>query len=152
MPSFEVRRSACEGQGLFAISDIAEGTLILEYQGEKISKTESARRKAARNNYIFHLDYQFDLDGAALENTARYLNHSCAPNCVVQKRDGRLFIHAARDIRAQEELTFDYGYDLSEYERFPCNCGARVCCGYILGREFWGELPQKWDESSFGPA
>ncbi|MBX3172083.1 MAG: SET domain-containing protein-lysine N-methyltransferase [Candidatus Eremiobacteraeota bacterium] len=134
--------SGWAGEGLFAAQPIPGGTRILQYRGEHISKEESARRRLAGNNYIFHLDYAHDIDGAALENTARYLNHSCSPNCRVELSGGQIWIVADRDLQAGEELSFNYGYDLSEYERFPCACGAPNCCGYMLAREYWGDLPQ----------
>ncbi|MGE3535876.1 MAG: SET domain-containing protein [Candidatus Tectimicrobiota bacterium] len=130
--------SPIAGQGLFATQLIPQGSRILEYIGEKISKQESARRLAAHNNYIFHLNYRYDIDGQSLENTARYINHSCDPNCEIEKVGEQIWILALRDIQIGEELSFNYGYDAQEYEKFPCHCGARVCCGYILGREYWG--------------
>jgi uncharacterized protein len=143
----EPRPSPRAGTGLFALRPFRAGERIVEYTGEKITKEESASRRKAHNNYVFHLNYRHDIDGAGLDNIARYINHSCDPNCRVQKSEGRIFVEAARDIAPDEELSFDYGYDLSEYARFPCTCGARVCCGYIVGREFWGELPQTWGEA-----
>lgn len=137
-----VGTSGWAGQGLYATQPIATGTRILQYQGERISKEESARRRAAGNNYIFHLDYASDLDGVDLANTARYINHSCSPNCRVEISGGQIWIVADRDLLPNEELSFNYGYDLTDYQRFPCACGARNCCGYLLAREFWGELPQ----------
>jgi len=153
-----VGNSSCEGRGLFATAPIAAGTKIIQYLGVKISKAESARRKAAYNNYIFYFDFNYDIDGASLENTARYVNHSCDPNCRIEKSRQEIWVVAARDIQPNEELSFNYGYDARDYERFPCNCGARVCCGYILGREYWGEIPQlrgkgtfsAWGEGSAG--
>lgn len=137
-----VGASGWAGEGLFALEAIAAGTPILQYLGERISKEESACRRAEGNNYIFHLDYAWDIDGESLENTARYINHSCDPNCRVELRDGEIWILAARDLEPGQELSFNYGYDLSEYERFPCACGARNCCGYMLARDYWGQLPQ----------
>ena len=134
--------SGWAGQGLFATQPIAVGRRILSYQGERISKEESARRRLAGNNYIFHLDYAYDIDGSGLENTARYVNHSCDPNCRVELSKGEIWIVADRDLQEGEELSFNYGYDLSEYERFPCACAARNCCGYMLAREHWGQIPQ----------
>jgi SET domain len=58
---------------------------IIQYIGEKISSRERARRLAAGNAYIFHLTYRYAIDGQTLENTARYINHSCDPNCAVEK-------------------------------------------------------------------
>lgn len=131
-------------QGVFATEPIKKGTRILEYIGEKIRKDESARRLAQRNDYIFHLNYRYDIDGATLANTARYINHSCDPNCEVDTTNQHIWIVALRDIASGEELSFNYGYDTRDYENFPCHCGARQCCGYILGREYWGRMkPQR---------
>lgn len=141
--------SQCEGQGLFALVPIASGTKIIQYKGEKISKEVSEQRKAAYNNYIFHFDFNYDIDGASLENTARFVNHSCDPNCAIEKSRGEIWVVASRDIQPGEELSFNYGYDARDYERFPCNCGARVCCGYILGREHWGEIAQPRGKGTF---
>lgn len=137
-----VGASGWAGEGLFAVTPIPAGTRVLAYQGERISKEESALRRAAGNNYIFHLDYATDIDGASLQNTARYINHSCDPNSRVELSGGQIWIVADRDLAAGEELSFNYGYDLTDYERFPCACGARNCCGYMLAREYWGQLPQ----------
>jgi|DewCreStandDraft_4_1066084.scaffolds.fasta_scaffold00013_164 SET domain-containing protein len=133
------RRSPIHGIGGFARRDIPAGTRILEYVGEKITKEESARRCAANNVYIFCLNDQFDLDGNVPWNLARFLNHSCQPNCETEldEAEGRIWILALRDIRAGEELTFNYGYDLTEYRDYPCNCGAPNCVGYIVAEEFF---------------
>ena len=134
--------SAIDRLGLFATQPIGKGRRIIEYRGEKISKQESARRLAQHNNYIFHLNYRYDVDGQALDNTARYINHSCEPNCEVECTGKQIWILALRPIKAGEEICFNYGYDAMEYEKFPCCCGARRCCGYILGREYWGRIKQ----------
>ena len=143
-----IANSPREGQGLFANESILEGTRILEYLGHKITKQESAARLAERNNYIFHFDYAHDIDGLIPENTARFINHSCDPNCHIEKSGGQIWVVALRDIRPDEELSFNYGYDATDYEKFPCNCGARVCCGYIVGREHWGQIKpsMSWDQ------
>jgi len=141
MTLVRVGTSPIDRQGLFAITDIASGTRIVAYLGEKITKSESARRLANHNTYIFHFDYQYDIDGATLANTARYINHSCDPNCAVEYTAETIWIVAIKDIHAGEELSFNYGYDARDYATFPCRCGARNCCGYILGREYWGCIP-----------
>lgn len=143
--------SGWAGQGLFAIQPIPAGTSILPYQGERIEKAESARRKAAGNNYIFRLNYAWDIDGSDLENLARYINHSCDPNCRAEIRGEAIWIVSEREIPAGQELSFNYGFDLTDYQRFPCDCGARVCCGYMLAREFWGQIPQERGEGTFSP-
>lgn len=144
-----VARSGWAGQGLFASQAIPAGRRVIAYTGEKIDKQESARRKAAGNNYIFRLNYAWDIDGSGLENLARYINHSCDPNCRAEISQETIWIVADRDIQPGQELCFNYGFDLTDYQRFPCQCGARVCCGYMLAREFWGEIPQHRGEGTF---
>ena len=135
--------SRIAGQGLFAVQDIPQGTRIIAYIGEKIPAYESVRRRAAGNAYIFHLNYRFAIDGQTFNNTARYINHSCDPNCAVEKTDGTLWIVARRAITAGEELSFNYGYEFTHYRDNPCTCGAEQCCGYILARQYWGRLTQQ---------
>src|SRR5262245_33310581 len=98
--------------GGFAAVDIVSGTLVLEYVGQRIDKQESMRRCAEDNRFIFALDDKWDLDGNVPENPARFLNHSCLPNCEAQEIAGQIWLVALRDIRAGEELTFNYGYDM----------------------------------------
>ena len=136
-----VGQSRIAGQGLFAAEDIKKGTRLMQYIGEKIASRERARRLAAGNAYIFHLTYRYAIDGQTLANTARYINHSCDPNCVVEKTPDTIWIVALREITAGEELTYNYGYDATNYQENPCNCGAQSCCGYILAQEHWGLIP-----------
>ena len=137
MIQVRVGPSRIAGQGLFAAQDIPQGTRIIQYVGEKISSRERARRLATGNVYIFHLTYRYAIDGQTLENTARYINHSCDPNCEVDQTHGTLWIIALRDIHEGEELSYNYGYDAQNYQENPCTCGAQNCCGYILAREYW---------------
>ena len=109
----------------------------MEYVGERISKTESLRRCEQNNEYIFALNEEQDLDGNVAWNPARFLNHSCAPNCEAELEDGRIWIVATRDLRAGEEITFNYGYDLVDYREYPCRCGSPHCVGYIVAEEFF---------------
>jgi SET domain-containing protein len=136
----EARPSPIHGWGLFARADIPAGTPVIEYLGEKITKPESLARCEGNNEYIFSLDEQFDLDGNVPWNLARFANHSCAPNCTAEHEAGRIWITATRPIRAGEEITFDYGYDLVEYREHPCRCGAPGCAGYIVAGEFHPQL------------
>src|SRR5262249_61581383 len=103
--------SRIDRQGLFATQAIQQGTRILPYIGEKITSAERARRLAAGNAYIFHLTYRYAIDGQTLDNTARYINHSCDPNCEVEKTSDTIWIVAVRKITAGEELRYNYGYD-----------------------------------------
>ncbi len=84
--------------------------------------------------YIFTFNGQYDIDGKVLRNTARYINHSCDPNCITELTRRTIWIMALRDIHAGEELTFNYRYDTKKHR---CHCGASNCCGYILDEYYW---------------
>jgi hypothetical protein len=124
-----VGTSRIAGKELFAAQDIKKGTRIIQYIGERISKGESARRLSEGNAYIFDFNDRYHIDGKTLKNKARYINHSCEPNCEVCLTKRTIWIVALRDIRAGEELSYNYGYDAKQYR---CQCGAKNCCGYIL--------------------
>ena len=132
-----IRQSAIHGVGGFAKADIATGTRVIEYIGERITKAESLRRCESNNEYIFSLGDTHDLNGNVPWNPARFLNHSCDPNCEAEPDGGRVWIVARRDIRAGEEITFNYGYDLEDYRDHPCRCGATECVGYMVAAEFF---------------
>ncbi len=109
----------------------------MEYVGEKITKAESLRRCEGENSFIFALNETEDLDGNVEWNAARFMNHSCAPNCEAELEQGRIWLIARRVIAAAEELTFNYGYDLADYREHPCHCGAPGCVGYMVAEEFF---------------
>ncbi len=142
------RRSKIHGRGVYARCDIPEGTPVVEYTGERITKAEAARReqeRLARRErgqdhcvYIFELNARFDLDGRVQGNVARLINHSCVANCRVEVLRGRIWIIARRDIVAGEELTFDYGFKFSEWRLHACRCGAIRCAGFIVAKD------QRW--------
>lgn len=144
----EVRGSEIHGRGMFAVVEIPRGTRVIEYTGERISKAEGWRRERERQEravrgedgciYIFELNKKTDIDGRVLWNTARYINHSCRPNCESQIIRGRVWIVALRKIREGEELSYDYYYDYEHYQEHPCRCGAPDCAGYIV------KAPQRW--------
>lgn len=132
--------SRIAGQGLFAAQNIKQDTKIIRYIGEKITHEESDRRLAAGNVYIFGLDERYAIDGDVPKNTARFINHSCAPNCHTEQFGNTIWIIAIRDIAAGEELTYNYGYEVNDEPAEPCHCGAKPCCGYILGAQYWDRL------------
>ncbi len=145
------KRSKIHSRGIFAKKDIPEGTKVIEYVGEKITKAESDRRadvilKKAANDvehgsvYIFQLNKRHDIDGHVSYNTARLINHSCDPNCDTDIIRGKIWIMSFKDIKKGEEITYNYGYDLEDYEEHPCRCGSKNCVGYILNDEFWPRL------------
>lgn len=149
----EVRGSSIHGRGVYATRDIAADERIIEYVGELINKKESGQRGTLQQErslkhgdaavYIFNLTDKYDLDGNVPWNTARLINHSCEPNCEAWMTGKRIYIHALRDIKVGEELTFDYGFDVECYEDHPCLCGRDACVGYIVSREQWTILEQK---------
>jgi SET domain-containing protein len=133
----EFSHSPIHGCGGFARRFIPVDTSVIEYVGERISKSESLVRCEQSNAYIFALDDAWDLDGSVDWNPARWLNHSCEPNCEAQEGEGRIWIVALRDIEAGEELTFNYNYDLEEYREHPCRCAAPGCVGYMVAEEYF---------------
>ena len=140
-----VGRSHIDGKGVFAAQPIKKGTRIIEYTGEKISRQEATERVAHGNVYVFFFDIHYDIDGNTPKNRARYINHSCDPNCESDIIEGRIWIIALRDIRTGEELSYDYGLDLEGYGHRPCRCGAKNCCGYIVAKEYRTQIvmPQR---------
>jgi hypothetical protein len=135
--NLQIAPSPIHGLGGFASGFLPRGARVVEYTGEKITKAESLRRCEAQNWFIFGLDDEFDLDGNVAGNPARFLNHSCAPNCEAVCEAGRVWIVALRDIQPGEEITFNYGYDLEDYREHPCHCGSPGCAGYIVAEEFF---------------
>lgn len=146
---FEVRRSHIQGLGGFAIAAIAAGTRIIEYAGERLSPAQAEARypetgapDAARHHtYLFAIDDEVVIDAAVNGNDARFINHSCAPNCDAVIDDGRIWIDAIHDIEVGEELVYDYAFILPERhtpaakKRYPCHCGAITCRGTILAKK-----------------
>jgi SET domain-containing protein len=135
-PLVRFTASPIQGMGGFARVPIEEGTEIIEYVGERISKEESSRRCEQNNPFIFGLDAEHDLDGNVPWNPARLINHSCTPNCEALDDEGRIWVVALRDIAPGEELTFNYGYSLEEYRDHPCRCGSSGCVGFMVAAEF----------------
>ncbi|MDP3645469.1 MAG: SET domain-containing protein-lysine N-methyltransferase [bacterium] len=111
------------GHGLFATQFIRKGVCIVEYTGRKIS-TKIADTLGTR--YLFEIDNEWTIDGSVRSNIARYINHSCDPNCDADIVDDRILISAVRDIEKGEELSFDYGEEyLDEFIRpFGCKCAS----------------------------
>src|SRR5256714_474634 len=134
--------SRIAGPGLFAEQDIRQGIKIIRYIGERITHEESERRLAAGNVYIFGLDERSAIDGSTPKNTARFINHSCDPNCHTEQFGNTIWVVAIRDIAAGEELTYNYGYEVNDEPPEPCHCGAHHCCGYILGPQYWDRIKE----------
>jgi hypothetical protein len=106
--------------------------------GKRINKEKSFELCFKQNPYIFDLNENTDLDGKVSWNPARFINHSCEPNCEAeQDDDDRIWILSKRQIRRGEELTFNYGYTLEDFREHPCRCGAENCLGYMVAEELF---------------
>jgi SET domain-containing protein len=123
--NYTVRRSSA-GLGLFASAPFKKGDLVIEYTGEVISDEEAQRRGG---KYLFELNDQWTIDGKARHNVARYINHSCRPNCEPQLNDDEthVFIYAKRKITPGEELTYNYGTDYFKRVIKPAGCRCTKC-------------------------
>ena len=140
---FTLRRSSIQGRGAFATRLIKRGTRIIEYTGERITHEEADRRydddgMGRHHTFLFTIDKKTVIDAAVDGNDARFINHSCAPNCEAIDERKRIYIEATRDIAPGEELTYDYAYERDgtedeAWERlYVCKCGAPTCRGTIL--------------------
>ena len=134
----QVRKSGVHGKGVYALQPIARGTRIIEYRGEVVSWAEAQRRHPhdpsdPNHTFFFHIDDQHVIDAAVGGNAARWINHACEPNCKAEEEDGRIFIDARRNIRAGEELFYDYGLVIDERytpalkKQYECRCGSPRC-------------------------
>lgn len=146
-PAIIVRRSGIHGRGVYAARDIKRGERVVEYKGERISWKEALRRhphdpEQPNHTFYFTIDEKRVIDGGSKGNAARWINHSCEPNCesemVEKKGETRVYIQAVRDIKAGEELSYDYGLEIdAPYTKklkneFACWCGAPRCRGTML--------------------
>ncbi len=144
---YALKKSSIQGRGAFATRQIGRGERIVEYKGERISSREADRRYPApslgehHHTFLFELDSGDVVDAAVRGNSARFINHSCRPNCETVIEEDHVFIEAIRPIRRGEELVYDYNYILDEphspanKKLYPCACGARNCRRTILGRK-----------------
>jgi SET domain-containing protein len=134
-PLVRFSESGIHGMGGFAKCDIPAGTYVIEYVGERIDKEEAQRRCEDDNRYIFYIDESWDIDGNVAWNPARLINHSCTPNCETEVDEGRVWVQSIRDIKEGEELSFNYCYDVKDFEDHPCRCGAVECVGFMVAEE-----------------
>jgi hypothetical protein len=141
----EVRDSPIHGRGVYAARDIRKGERIIEYTGRVVSWKEADRLPPSdpadpSHTFLFSLsDGKRVIDASVSRNAARWINHSCDPNCESEEdEDGRVFIEAVRDIARGEELHYDYCLVLDEKitkklrREYRCLCGAQNCRGTML--------------------
>jgi SET domain-containing protein len=132
--------------GAFATQKIPAGMRLIEYAGERLTPRQADARypddeRDRHHTYLFAIDDDVVIDAAVDGNDARFINHSCDPNCDAVIDGGRIWIETIRDVEAGEELAYDYAYILQERHtpaakrRFPCNCGSARCRGTILAKK-----------------
>jgi len=142
-PMYEVRRSRIHGSGVYAKRRIRKGTRIVEYLGDRISHEEADARYEEKgqddgHTFLFVVSDRVVIDAGVDGNAARFINHSCDPNCETVIEGGRVFIEAKRTIRPGEELGYEYGLtwestdDPEELANYSCRCGAPQCRGTML--------------------
>ncbi len=112
------------GKGLFAEEEIPKGVCVVEYTGRRVSEAEADRD---RGKYLFEVAKGKTIDGNVPSNTARYINHSCRPNCEAVGRSGRMFIFSKKRIAAGEELSYDYGKEYFDRHIEPKGCRCVKC-------------------------
>jgi hypothetical protein len=154
-PSMEVARTNGRGWGLYIKDDVKQGNFIIEYVGELITMEEfkqrsndSAKKDIETNFYYMTMDSSRMIDAGPKGNSARFMNHSCNPNCETQKwtvnGDTRVGLFATVAIQAGSELTFNYQFEALGEVKKPCLCGAKNCSGLI------GKKPRGEDDDEAG--
>lgn len=147
---FKQRRSPIHGNGVFAIAEIPAETELIEYQGRLLTHAQADRlydgSSDTGHTFLFTLNDHYVIDANVDGNVARWINHSCAPNCravVEENQEGkrkqdRVLIETLRQINPGEELTYDYGISLGERQTprlkriWACHCGDAACTGTML--------------------
>ena len=138
-----VGKSGVHGKGVFAARDIRKGARIIEYTGERIPWKEAQELPPhdpanPYHTFFFSLDDGNVINAAVGGNEARWINHSCEPNCETDERRGRIYVHALRALKKGEELFYDYCLEPAERRTkklesfFKCNCGSTRCRGTML--------------------
>ncbi|WP_266159799.1 SET domain-containing protein [Dyella silvatica] len=144
------RRSPIHGNGVFAVSAIAKGEEVIQYKGTLITNDQAddlyGDGGETGHTFLFTLNDEYIVDANQKGNSARWINHSCEPNCraVIEEspsgnpRKDRVLIESIRKIKPGEELTYDYGITLDVphtarlKKLWACLCGSPKCCGTLL--------------------
>ena len=145
-PLVEARNSKIHGRGVYAIAPIKKGTRVMEYLGDRISHAEADRRYASKaeddgHTFLFIASNRTVIDAGVKGNDARFINHSCNPNCETVIENSRVFIDAIRNIKPGEELGYEYQLtwettdEPAELALYACRCGAKRCRGTMLDKE-----------------
>jgi len=149
------KKSPLHGSGLFAKTNIKKGQKVIQYIGDKVTKREGDKRadkqirkaKKDKNNgmvYVFELNKRYDIDGDVDYNFAKFINHSCNPNCEVDIIDNEIWISSIKRIKKGAELFYNYGYPFdTDFVDHICKCGSHNCVGYILSDNDWPKLKKE---------
>ena len=139
-PLIEVRRSGVHGRGVYAREFISKGARIIEYTGQRVPERDAPDHEDDPHTFYFGLETGEVIDpelGGG--NEARWINHSCDPNCESIEENNGIFIYALRDIEPGEELSYDYALEIDEpitrksKKQYECLCGTPDCRGTMLG-------------------
>ena len=136
-PRIQVRRSRVAGKGVFALRDIRKGSTIVEYIGAR-RREKDVEDEEGDYVCLFGVGRGWVIDPRIDGNEARYINHSCAPNCEALQYGARVYIEALRTIRKGEELFYNYQLNVgprptrAERARYVCRCGAAACRGTLI--------------------
>jgi len=146
----EVRLSPIHGNGIFAARDLPAGSRVIEYRGLRLTHAKVDKMYAGNaetgHTFLFTLNDKYVIDGNQGGNAARWINHSCAPNCQAfliehpgrDRKLDRVVIETLRDVKAGEELSYNYAITLAERHTprlkklWACRCGAPDCTGTLL--------------------
>jgi len=154
MQKYFRKKSGINNLGLFAKGDINKGEKVIEYKGKKFTHKqveEDDRFDNSKAIYLFTLNERYVLDGDTKTNTAKYINHSCDPNCEVDIIKGKIWIIAIKDIKKGDELSYDYGFGYdADFRQFPCKCGSKNCCGYIVRDDQRWRINRKYAKTKQG--
>jgi len=149
----QVRNSPIHGRGVFAVAPIKKGTRLLEYKGKRLTHKEADKLYGggaeSGHTFLFTLNDDYVIDANQEGNSARWINHSCAPNCesICESAEDddpmhdRVYIEALRNIKAGEELSYNYLITLEEAHTarlkkiWECRCGAKNCNGTMLAKK-----------------
>ena len=136
MPKYYRKKSGINNWGLFAAKNFQKGERVIEYKGKKYTHKEVEDDERFDNSkaiYLFTLNKKTVLDGTIKSNTAKYINHSCNPNCEVTGTGLKVWVYAIKNIKKGDEFSYDYGFSFDEdYKNYPCRCRSKNCCGYIV--------------------
>ena len=144
LPKIERKKSKLHGFGVFALETINKNKRIIDYAGELIRNDAACEEREDRYLaegciWVFSVNRAWSRDANVGGNIARFINHSCTPNCWFEVVDRTIWIRAGRTIKRGEELTYDYQLIVEERytpalkKMYACGCGSRRCRGHILG-------------------